>query len=59
MARREDAKKAHEDRQLLEDRKLQDAVEKLRRLEADEMEALAKLQNSQRIFQSARSEFEA
>lgn len=58
MQRREEAKKAHEDRQLLEDRKLQDAVEKLRKLEADEMEALAKLQNSQRIFQSARSEFE-
>jgi hypothetical protein len=58
MQRREEVNKAQEDRQLLEDNKLQDALEKLKKLEKDEMEAIAKLQNSQRIFQSARSEFE-
>jgi hypothetical protein len=58
MQRKEEAKKTQEDRQLLEDKKLQDALEKLKTLESEEMEAIAKLQNSQRIFQSARSEFE-
>jgi len=58
MQRREDVKKAQEDRQLLEDKKLEDALEKLKMLEKEEMDAIAKLQNSQRIFQSARSEFE-
>lgn len=58
MQRREEAKKAQEDRQLFEDKKLQDALEKLTMLEKEEMEAIAKLQNSQRIFQSARSEFQ-
>jgi hypothetical protein len=58
MQRREEAKKAQEDRQLHEDGKLEEALEKLKLLEKEEMEAIAKLQNSQRIFQSARSEFE-
>jgi hypothetical protein len=58
MQRREEAKKAQEDRHLNEEKQLHEAVEKLKMLEKEEMEAIAKLQNSQRIFQSARSEFE-